>query len=163
MKKDNYSEKQKSVEKMLRENSILDIKNLFEKFGTSYSGISIVDVDDKLQEYGKNTIEVKNNNTIFHKLREAIINPFNIVLIVVAVITFFTDIVIATKKDYATFILIISVILISAIISLKEQTKSDNAAKKLKQMITNKMEVIRDDVQTTIDIENIFQKKITIK
>ena len=155
MKKDNYSEKQKSVEKMLRENSILDIKNLFEKFGTSYSGISIVDVDDKLQEYGKNTIEVKNNNTIFHKLREAIINPFNIVLIVVAVITFFTDIVIATKKDYATFILIISVILISAIISLKEQTKSDNAAKKLKKMITNNMEVIRDEVQSTVDVENI--------
>ena len=45
--------------------------------------------------------------------------------------------------------------LISAIISLKEQTKSDNAAKKLKKMITNKMEVIRDDVQNTVDVENI--------
>ena len=73
----------------------------------------------------------------------------------VAAITFFTDVIIATQKDYATFILIVSTVLISAIISLKEQTKSDNAAKKLKQMISNKMEVIRDDVQTTVDIENI--------
>ena len=74
---------------------------------------------------------------------------------IVAVITFITDVIVATKSDYSTFILIVSTILISAIISLKEQTKSDNAAKKLKKMITNKMEVIRDDVQTTIEIENI--------
>ena len=43
----------------------------------------------------------------------------------VAAITFFTDVIIATQKDYATFILIVSTVLISAIISLKEQTKSD--------------------------------------
>ncbi len=46
-------------------------------------------------------------------------------------------------------------IIISAIISLKEQTKSDNAAKKLQKMISNKMEVIRGNMQSTIDIENI--------
>ena len=155
MKKENITEKQKIVEKNLKENSNLELNKLFEKLRTSYAGISIVEVDDRIEEYGKNTIEIKNNNTIFHKLREAFINPFNIVLIVVAVITFITDVIIATKKDYATFILIISIILISAIISLKEQTKSDNAAKKLKKMISNKMEVIRDEVQYTVDVENI--------
>ena len=156
MKKNNISEKTKMVEKELRDNSKLEVKKLFEKFNTSYEGISIVELDERLEKYGKNTIEIKNENTIWHKLKEAFINPFNIVLMMVAAITFFTDVVIATEKDYATFILIVSTVLISAIISLKEQTKSDNAAKKLKQMITNKMEVIRDDVQTTVDIENIF-------
>ncbi len=90
-----------------------------------------------------------------HKLKEAFINPFNIVLIVVAIITLFTDVIIAKNKDYATFLLITGTILISAIISLKEQTKSDNAAKKLKKMITNKMQVIRDDIETTVEVENI--------
>ncbi len=155
MKKTNISEKQKVVETNLRENSKLDIKKLFEKFRTSYEGISIVELEERFEDYGKNTIEIKNENTIWHKLKEAFINPFNVVLMIVAAITFFTDVVIATDKDYATFILIVSTVLISAIISLKEQTKSDNAAKKLKQMITNKMEVIRDDVQSTVDIENI--------
>ena len=154
-KKNSISEKTKSVERTLRENSKLDVKKLFENFRTSYEGISIVDLEDRLDKYGKNTIEVKNENTIWHKLKEAFINPFNIVLMMVAAITFFTDVIIASEKDYATFILIVSTVLISAFISLKEQTKSDNAAKKLKQMITNKMEVIRDDVQSTVDIENI--------
>ena len=155
MKKENFTEKQKTVEKNLRENSTLEINELFEKLRTSYSGISIVDVDDRIEEFGKNTIEIKYNNTLLHKLKEAFINPFNVVLMVVAVITLFTDVILASSKDYATFLLITGTIIISAAISLKEQTKSDNAAKKLKKMITNKMEVIRDEVQATVDVENI--------
>ena len=156
MRKENITEKQKAVEKSLRENSTLEINELFKKLRTSYAGISVVDVDDRIEEYGKNTIEIKNNNTLLHKLKEAFINPFNIVLMVVAGITLFTDVILASKKDYATFLLITGTILISAAISLKEQTKSDNAARKLKKMITNKMEVIRDDVQSTVDVENII-------
>ena len=155
MKKENINEKQKMVERNLKENSVLEVEKLFEKLGTSYAGVSIVEVEDRLDEYGRNTIEIKNENTLLHKLREAFINPFNIVLMLVAAITFVTDVIIATNKDYATFILIVGTILISAIISLRQQTKSDNAAKKLKNMITNKMEVIRDEVESTVDVEEI--------
>ena len=155
MNRNQTNRKQNNIEMELLENSKLEISELLRKYNTSLQGISIVEVDDRIEEYGKNIIELKNNNTLVHKLKEAFINPFNIVLTIVAIITFITDIIIATKKDYSTFILILSTVLISAIISLKEQTKSDNAAKKLKKMITNKMEVIRDEVQSTIDIENI--------
>lgn len=157
MKKENKSilEKQKIVEKDIRENSKLELKKLFEKLKTSVNGISIVDLEDKQEEYGKNTIEVKNNNTILKRLKDAFINPFNIVLIIVSIITLFTDVIIASEKDYATFILIITIIFISAIISFREQTKSDNAVKKLQKMITNKIIVVRDEVPAEVDVENI--------
>ena len=157
MKKENKGilEKQKIVEKDIRENSKLELKKLFEKLKTSVNGISIVDLEDKQEEYGKNTIEVKNNNTILKRLKDAFINPFNIVLIIVSIITLFTDVIIASEKDYATFILIITIIFISAIISFREQTKSDNAVKKLQKMITNKIVVIRDEVPAEVDVENI--------
>jgi len=157
MKKENKGslEKQKLVEKELRENSKLELNKLFEKLNTSINGISIVDLEDKQEEYGKNTIEVKNENTVLHRLKDAFINPFNIVLIVVAIITLFTDVIIASEKDYATFTLIISIIFISAIISYREQTKSDNAVKKLQKMITNKIIAVRDEVPGEVDVENI--------
>ena len=155
MKKENINERQKIVEKNLKENSVLEVEKLFKKLGTTSAGVSIVEVEDRLDEYGRNTIEIKNKNTLLHKLREAFINPFNIVLMLVAAITFVTDVVIATHKDYATFTLIVGTILISAIISIMQQTKSDNAAKKLKKMITNKMDVIRDEVESTVDVEEI--------
>ena len=154
--KNNYViEKQKEIERILRESSILKTDKLFEQYKTSYEGLSVVDIEEKQEEYGKNTIEIGSNNTIFHKLKEAIINPFNIVLILVAVVTFITDVILSSQKDYATFLLIIGTVIISAIISLIQQTKSDNAAKKLKHMITNKMDVIRDDVLSQIDVEEI--------
>ena len=155
MKKAKISENQKNTEILLIENSKLKLEKLLNNYNTSLEGISVVEVDDRIEEYGKNIIDVKENNTIWHRLKESIINPFNIVLLIVAAITFVTDVIIATQKDYATFILIVSTIFISSIISFKEQTKSNNAAKRLKKMITNKMEVIRDDVQYTVDIENI--------
>ncbi len=157
MKKENKSilEKQKLVEKALRKNSKLKLEKLFENLKTSRNGISIVELEDRLEENGKNTIEVKNENTIMHRLKEAFINPFNIVLIIVAIITLLTDVVFSSEKDYATFILIATIIFISAIISFREQTKSDNAVKKLQKMITNKIVVIRDEVAAEVDVENI--------
>ena len=78
MKKEIINEKQKLVESNLKENSKLDVEKLFQKFNTSYAGISIVEVEDRLDQYGKNTIEIKNENTLAHKLKEAFINPFNV-------------------------------------------------------------------------------------
>ena len=148
-------EKQKDLEKNLKRYSKLKKEELFKEYNTSEAGISIVDLEERLEEYGKNTIDVKNNNTIWHRLKEAFINPFNIVLILVALVTFVTDVIITKPSDYSTFILIISTILVSATISFVEQAKSDKAAKKLQSMILNKIDVIRDEVQTIEDVENI--------
>ena len=155
MRKVKITENQKNTESLIKENSELKLDKLLKNYNTSLEGISIVEVDDRIEEYGKNIIDIKENDTIWRRLKESIINPFNIVLLIVAGITFVTDVIIATQKDYATFILILSTILISFIISFKEQTKSNNAARKLKKMITNNMDVIRDGVTDTIDIENI--------
>ena len=155
MKKINNNENYKITENLIKENSKLKIEKLFKKYDTSLDGISVVDVDDRIEKYGNNIIDLKDNNSLLKRLKEAFINPFNIVLMIVAVITFITDVVISTQKDYATFILIVSTVFISAIISFNEQTKSDTAAKKLKKMISNKMDVIRDRNQVTVDIENV--------
>ena len=155
MKNNNILEKQKELEKELIEDSKLEKEFLFKKYKTSFEGLSIVDIEEKQEIFGKNAIEMNSNNTIFYKLKDAFINPFNIVLIIVAIVTFFTDVIISPQKDYATFILIISAVILSAIISLVQQTKSNNAAKKLKHMITNKMDVIRDDVLSIVDVEEI--------
>ena len=77
------------------------------------------------------------------------------VLIFVAIVTFITDVIISQNKDYATFLLIISTIIISAIISILQESKSDIAAKKLKKMISNKVDVIRDGKITEVEVQEI--------
>ena len=155
MKNKKITENINLAEEILRDYSKKDVESVLKELNTSADGLSVVNIEEKINEYGRNSIELENNNMIVKKIKNAIINPFNIVLIMVAIITFITDVVIPVQKDYTTFLLIISTIIISAIISLYQETKSDNAAKKLKKMISNKIDVIRDDVQTLVDVEEV--------
>lgn len=154
--KNSVKEKQLNVENELKINANLSKEELFKKYKTSMEGLSVVNIEEIEDEFGKNIIEIGNNNTIFTRLKDAFINPFNIVLLAVAAVTFVTDVVIATQKDYITFILLISTVLISAIVSFVQETKSDNAAKKLKNMISNKMDVIRDGNACVVDVTDVY-------
>lgn len=143
------------IEEKLKNYSQMSNTKIFKDLKTSMDGISCTEIEEKQEEYGKNVIDIKNNNTTLSRLKEAFINPFNIVLIVVAIITFFTDVVFTTSKDYITFSLIIGTVFISAMISFFQQTSSDKAVQKLKKMISNKVDVIRDGLQSSVDVEEI--------
>lgn len=143
------------IEKKLKEYSQMDKKQLFEKLQTSEEGISIVEIEEKIEKYGENILDISNKKTLFDRIKESFVNPFNIVLIIVAIITFITDVVISVNKDYATFILILGTIFISSLISFFQQTNSDKVAQKLKKMISNQIDVIRDGNKIVINVENI--------
>lgn len=147
--------KQRKIEKGLIKDSYLSVDQLFGKYDTSYSGLDNEEVEERLDDFGKNTIEIKEKYPILNRIKEALINPFNVVLIVVAIITLATDIIFVSKKDYSTFILITSTIIISAAISYGQSAKSDSAAKQLKNMISNKMDIIRNNSVTIVPIEEV--------
>ena len=155
MKKKENTERKGEVEKILLELSAMDQKALFEKYETDEYGLDPVQASDRLEEYGKNIIDFGKEKSLAVRIKDAIINPFNIVLLVVAIITFITDVVLADEPSFATFIMLVAVIIISASISFVQEEKSNSAAKKLQGMITTKLDVIRNDVEIEVDIEEL--------
>ena len=147
-------ENKRSVENIIVDYAKKDINQLFLDFNTRKTGLNQIEADERLEEYGKNIIDIQNSNNLFERLKEAIINPFNIVLIVVAIITYITDVIIAETPSYATFVMLVIIVILSAIISFIQTEKSNNAAKKLQKMITNKIDVIRNGNNIEIDIED---------
>ena len=147
-------ENKRSVENVIADYAKKDINQLFLDFNTRKTGLNQIEADERLEEYGKNIIDIQNSNNLFARLKEAIINPFNIVLIVVAIITYITDVIIAETPSYATFVMLVIIVILSAIISFIQTEKSNNAAKKLQKMITNKIDVIRNGNNIEIDIED---------
>ena len=147
-------ENKRNVENIITNYAKRDINQLFLDFKTRETGLNQIEADERLEEYGKNIIDIKNSNNLFERLKEAIINPFNIVLIVVAIITYITDVIIAETPSYATFVMLVIIVILSAIISFIQTEKSNNAAKKLQKMITNKIDVIRNGNNIEIDIED---------
>lgn len=143
------------VEKVLLGLSGLEQKELFEKYETDEDGLDPVQAADRLEKYGRNIIDFGKEKSLPVRIKDAVINPFNIVLLVVATITFFTDVVLSDEPSIATFAMLVAVIIISATISFVQEEKSNSAAKKLQNMITNKLAVIRNGVEAEIEIEEI--------
>ena len=155
MKKKENTERKGEVEKILLELSAMEQKALFEKYQTDEDGLDPIQASDRLEEFGRNIIDFGKEKSLAVRIKDAIINPFNIVLLVVAIITFITDVVLADEPSFATFIMLVAVIIISASISFVQEEKSNSAAKKLQGMITTKLDVIRNDVEIEVDIEEL--------
>ncbi len=154
MARKNNNTDSRLVEKKLEDYALLNKEELFERFEIDNGGLSTEQVAANTEKYGKNIINQSNENTLIIRLRDAIINPFNIVLLAVSGVTYFTDVVLAEKASYATFAMLLIIVAISSAVSFIQSEKSNNAARQLQKMISNNIEVIRNGYTLSINIED---------
>lgn len=152
---ENKNEKKRAVEQQLAEIAKITDEALFQRLNTDPEGLNQVEAADRLEEYGRNIIDTGTGNSLLKRIWGAIINPFNIVLLIVSGVTLVTDVIIPKHPSWATFLMLIFVVVVSAIISFVQEEKSNSAAKKLQNMITNKLDVIRNGSCMEISIEEI--------
>ncbi|MBQ1878476.1 MAG: magnesium-translocating P-type ATPase, partial [Erysipelotrichaceae bacterium] len=144
----------KLVENRLVEYAGLSREELFKRFDIDNGGLSNEQVAANTEKYGKNIINQGNENTLIIRLKESIINPFNVVLLAVAGVTYFTDVILTDSPSYATFAMLLIIVAISSAVSFVQSEKSSNAAKQLQKMISNNIEVIRNGYSVSINIED---------
>ncbi len=89
------------------------------------------------EKYGANVISRGVRKSLGKRIFEAFINPFTIVLLVLAVVSLFTDVIWAAPADRnpATVIIIAVMVLISGVLRFVQETRSGNAAAKLSELI----------------------------
>jgi Mg2+-importing ATPase len=143
------------IEATLFSYALLTIEELFSQFTTGQAGLAGDEAKDRLNELGRNIITIGNKNTVLHRLREAVINPFNIILLLIAVVTYFTDVVVSSRPDYLTILIIVSLVLLSSLVAFVQSQRSNTAAEKLAKMISNKSDVWRDGDLVEISMEEV--------
>lgn len=148
-------QKKNESEKKLRNQAFLSLEELYSSLATTTRGLTAEQVEECQDEYGRNIITTGQNNTVLKRLQEATVNPFNIVLVVIAIITFFTDVIYAMKPDYLTVSIILSLVVLSSLVAFVQNQRSNAAAEKLSQMISNKADVIRDGKRIEIAMDEI--------
>ncbi len=144
-----------NTEKRLFELSSLAKEELFVRINSSVLGLTDRQVDERQEEYGLNIITSGTSSTAFTRLKEAVINPFNIVLFAIIIITILTDIFFEISADWATVIIMFLLISISSGIAFFQGERSNNAASELSKMIINKADVIRNNVPKEISIDEL--------
>lgn len=143
------------VEKDLRGMAAMTEEELLRRLNARQEGLHTKAAQERQEEYGKNLITAGSKNTLLHRLREAVINPFNIILLVIAVVTYFTDVVAAMRPDYLTVGIIMTLVVLSSGISFFQGERSNAAALQLSKAISNKADVWRDGQLVEIAMEDI--------
>lgn len=144
---------QKSIEEKLRVFSKMDEQALFTQLNTEKVGLSSENATTLLELNGKNIIIAGKKKTLLSRILSAVINPFNIILLVIAVVTYFTDVFFSEKADYLTVSIILSLIIISSLVSVIQGERSNTAFEKLSQLVVNEVDVLRDGETKSISME----------
>lgn len=124
----------------------LEKDHYLKKLSSEESGLTINQVEKMRDQYGVNEITQQDQDTIFKQLFEAFINPFSVVLLVLALISFITDVVLPStgNKDYTAVIIVLTMVILSGILRFIQERKSNAAAEKLSQLVKTTTGVIRD-------------------
>ena len=131
---------------LLAECSMASIEEVFDKFDTSYQGLKEKEIEKRQAVYGKNQLLDQKKDTIFLRLRRSFVNPFSVVLFLLAVISFITGIIYDERKtsDHMSVVIILCMLLLSGIVRFLQEMKSKSITDKLTDMIESQVSVKRD-------------------
>ncbi|MDL2211425.1 magnesium-translocating P-type ATPase [Erysipelotrichaceae bacterium OttesenSCG-928-M19] len=129
----NNKETKKKYQKIIK----LSSREVLNYYSTSLDGLNKNQVLERQANDGKNIIVYSKGNSIFNKLFKAFINPFTIVLLILASVSFFTDYLLVSEaqKDLTAIIIIVTMVLLSGLLTFFQTERSNRAAAKLKSLV----------------------------
>ena len=133
------------------------LESTFATYKTSALGLVDDQVEENRDAYGENVITKGQEDSMIKKVYESIINPFTVILLVIALVSFITNVWLAKpgEQDPTTSIIIVTLVLISGGIRFIQELRSDKAASNLSRMIVNTATVLRDGSEQEIPIDEI--------
>ncbi|MBS7077556.1 magnesium-translocating P-type ATPase [Streptococcus sp. HMSC074F05] len=133
------------------------LESTFANYQTSALGLVDDQVEENRDAYGENVITKGQEDSMIKKIYESIINPFTVILLVIALVSFITNVWLAKpgEQDPTTSIIIVTLVLISGGIRFIQELRSDKAASNLSRMIVNTATVLRDGSEQEIPIDEI--------
>lgn len=132
--------------------------DILQRLNIGAGGLTKEQAESLRKQYGKNIVTHGKVTPVWKRIYEAFINPFTVILLVLAVVSLFTDVILVApeEKNYATVIIITTMVMFSGILRFVQETKSGNAAAELQKMIhtttcverkeTGKQEIPVEDV-----------------
>ena len=141
-----------------------EISQIYRELGASPDGLSQTQIESVREMYGVNSFSGRKNDTMLPRLRRAFINPFNIILLVLGMISLATDVILASDfaRNATTAVIIFSMILISGTIRLIQEIRAKNASKQLNRLIHESITVRREGELREIPAEELVVGDIVL-
>lgn len=141
-----------------------EVSQIYQELEISGEGLSQSQVELMRDKYGINSFSQRRNDTMLRLLRRAFINPFNIILLVLGIISLATDMVLVSNfaRNATTAVIIFSMILISGTIRLVQELRAKNASKQLNRLIHESITVRRAGEVKEIPAEELVVGDIVL-
>jgi Mg2+-importing ATPase len=124
----------------------------------SRAGLSEAEVQERQEEFGPNEIVHEKAAPWYIQFFQAFINPFIGVLILIAIISYIMDVMLAPpgQRDFKTVIVVGIMVMLSTLLRFWQEYTSNRAAEQLKGMVTTTATVLRQESgKTEIDIRSL--------
>ena len=121
----------------LREAAARTPEDVYAYLGTRQRGLAEDEVARARERYGDNAVKREHQASLARRLFEAFVSPFTAILLALAAVSAFTDVIFAApgEKDPTTVIIIAVMVAFSGLLRFVQETKSGNAAQALSEMI----------------------------
>ena len=137
---------ERTIHRRVLEYAYMDTDALYRDFHIPEQGYDEEQAEESRQRYGSNVLSGRASDTVLYRLRRAFINPFAVILFVLASISFVTDVLLASNfsRDMTTVIIILSMLLISGGVRFIQEMRAKRVADRLTEMIASEVLVYRD-------------------
>ncbi len=137
----------------------------FDLLVSDKNGLSENEVIDKTKIYGRNEIAHEQAPAWYIQFLTAFLNPFIGVLIIIAIISFVMNVMMAQEgeEDYKEVIIVGVMVMLSSLIRFWQEYSSNKAAQKLKGMVKTTATVLRQPIgKIEINIDHIVPGDIVL-
>ena len=123
--------------------------------GFKKRGLSTEEARKNISKFGKNELRQKKPKQWYNYFFESLFSTFNLILLGIVLVLFYTDVILSTPPNYANIIVILILITASTLLEFFEVYRSNKAAEKLKNLVSARSEVLRNGKEIKIPTSEV--------
>ncbi len=150
------------VKSQYGESCILNVDEVVKKYNIDINGLNETEVLENTKKYGKNEIKQSKPKKWYNYFIASLLSPFNIILLGITLILFYTDIILPEIPNPTNIIVIFVLVFVSTFLEFFEEYKSNKAAEKLKELVSANATVLRNAKEMKITVKDLTVGDIVI-
>lgn len=121
---------------------------IFKKLATSQQGLSESEARVRQKQYGANVVAQSDRHPVFRLLRNALLNPLVMLLLILASVS-------VVSGDNKAAVVMFLMVVLGVALRLIQEVRADTAAAKLRAMISVHATVVRDALKQEVPISQL--------
>lgn len=135
----------RAIHRRISEYACAEPQTFRRDFQITSEGYDPWQVEDSRRRWGANVVAGRRADTVLYRLRRAFVTPFSMILLVLAAISFVTDVLLASNfsRNLTTVFIVLGMLLISGAVRFVQELRAKRVADHLTGMIATRVRVLR--------------------